>query len=402
MAISSFTELANSKLNMSLLTDIETAVTEAWEDKHPVVSTAQREPNHVARLIGHVCQPIADSIVNNRIATAASVRATFCHQNPFAFWQNPGATGRDAVLKRELGDLLVIVRSPLCERALLLQTKMSGDDVLSPWQPGAKVSVSPDGQRDLYACLHPFHLQYTGVKDQPTASMARRAGSVAKLEAKYAAQHKPLFPYELTKVTSAAPLSMPPAMIFAWIDSTNVMGKRTRQSSPWSAWLTEPSQPIAGSERATLSSTFSASLESMICSPTPQVGRSIDRLGPYPEWARLICDLENWADNWFLASLRTKNHDVSTVSGVYDPTLYNSKGSAFMAWTSAGPYTELRKLSGMNRAWPYSRTLPIPIDGPRLRFIGPPTSRFDGDYDQPKGGFAVIEIRLTSTTFFGG
>ena len=384
---------------MSLLTDIDLAITEAWENTHPVVPTAQREPNHVARLIGHVCQPIADSIVSNGIATAASVRATFCHQNPYAFWDNPSASGGDTVVRRELGDFLVIVRSPIYERALMLQTKMSGSRAPLPWQPGVVVPVLPYGQRDLYACLHPFHLEYTGRKNQPTANEARVEGSVARLERKYAAQGAPLNAYKLATVAQGALTVASPAMIFAWIDSSNAKGVRVRQGGQWSSCLTEPSQPVALSKQAKLSSTLSACLEDMICRPTPQVGRSIEKFGLDPEWRRLVQDLEDWADSWFHSAVPTSTHDVETFGGIYDAKLYDSKASAFMAWTTAGPYAELQKLPGRNRAWPHFQAVPRSQAAPRLRFIEPPSSPIGLIDDQPVGGFAVIEIRLTSPRF---
>ena len=387
---------------MSLYTDIELAITDAWENTPPVVSTAQREPNHVARLIGHVCQPIADSIVKNGIATAASVRATFCHQNPYAFWDDPCASGGDVVVRRELGDLLIIVRSPLYERALLLQTKMSGPGAPLPWQPGVVVPVSPDGQRDLYACLHPFHLEYTGQNPQPTAKEARDEGSVAALETKYKTQGAPLQAYKLAMSASGTLPSAPPAMIFAWIDSTNAAGLRVRKGGQWSAWLTEPSQPVALTKQAKLSWTLSACLEDMICKPTPQVGRSIDTSGPDPEWRRLVQDLEAWADAWFHGAMHASTHDVKTVGGVYDSKLYDSHASAFMAWTTAGPYAQLRNLPGSNRAWAHFMAVPRSPRGPRLRFIEPPSSPTGLNRDQPEGRFAVIEIRLTSPTLSVG
>lgn len=386
---------------MSFLTDIERAITEAWEDTSPVVPTAQREPNHVARLIGHVCQPIADSIVSNRIATAATVRATFCHQNPYAFWQDPLTSGVDGVVRRELGDLLVIVRSPDYQRALLLQTKMSGPKAPLPWQPGVNVSVSHVGQRDLYACLHPFHLEYIGNKSQATAAEARVEGSVVGLEAKYALQGTPLAAYKLAKVASATPPTSA-AMIFAWIDSTHTNGVRTRQGGQWSAWLTEPSQPVPRSTTAKLSSTLAACLRDMICSPTPQVGRSVDAAGPDPEWGRLVQDLENWADHWFHSNVSTSTHDVYTVNSVYEPSLYDSKASAFMAFTTAGPYVELQKLRWRNRDWRYFEAVAKWHGGSRWRFAVPPFSLTGRNDDQPEGSFAVIEIRLTSPKFSEG
>lgn len=380
---------------MSLLTDIELAITEAWENTPPVVPTAQREPNHVARLIGHVCQPIADSVVRNGIAAAASVRATFCHQNPYAFWHDPTFSGGDTVVRRELGDLLVIVRSPHFERALLLQTKMSGPNAPSPWQPGVVVPVSSVGQRDLYARLHPFHLEYIGRKNQPTASAARIEGSIAQLERKYAAKGAPLNAYKLATVASGA-LPAPPAMIFAWIDSANANGVRVRQGGQWSAWLTESSQPVAHSTQAILSSTLSACLVEMICKRTPQVGRRIDALGLEPEWRRLVQDLENWADSWFHRAVPTSTHDVKTVGGIYESKLYDSKASSFMAWTTAGQYAELRKLPGRNRAWTHFQAAPRSQGGPRIRFVEPPLSPTGLNDDQLEGGFGIIEIRLAS------
>lgn len=379
---------------MSLLTDIELAITEAWENTLPVAPTAQREPNHVARLIGHVCRPIAESIVNNGIATAASVRATFCHQNPYAFWDNPSASGSVAVVRRELADLLIIVRSPLYERAVLLQTKMSGTKAPSPWQPGVFVSVSPDGQRDLYACLHPFHLEFTGQNPQPTAKEARDEGSVAALKMKYNEQGTHLHPYTLASCASGTLSPAPPAMIFAWIDSTNASGARTRKKGKWSAWLAEPSQPVALSTQAELSSTFSACLEDMICKPTPRVGRSIKADDvPDPEWHRLVQDLEEWADAWFHRAVHTSNHDVEAVGGAYDSKLYDSNVSAFVTCSTAGPYAELQKLPGSNRAWPDFLGVPWKNGGTRLRLITPPSSSTCLSDDQ---GFAVIEIRLTA------
>lgn len=380
---------------MSLLTDIELAITEAWENRLPVAPTAQREPNHVARLIGHVCRPIAESIVSNGIATAASVRATFCHRNPYAFWDNPSASssGSDAVVRRELADLLIIVRSPLYERAVLMQTKMSGTKAPSPWQPGVIVSVEPDGQRDLYACLHPFHLEYTRKNPQRTAQEARDEGSVAALEMKYKGQGAPLYPYKLATHAIGTLPPVPPAMIFAWIDSANTSGVRVKKSSPWSAWLTEPSQPVARSAQAILSSTLSACLEEMICKPTPLVGRSINGVVPDPEWRRLVQDLENWADDWFHNAVHTSSHDVKTCGAAYDSKLYDSSVSAFMTCGTAGPYEELRSLPGRNRAWPDFLGVPWTKGGTRLRLIKPPSSPSGLSDDK---GFAVIEIRLTS------
>jgi hypothetical protein len=383
---------------MSLLSDIELAITEAWENMPPVVPTAQREPNHVARLIGHVCQPIADSIVSNGIATAASVRATFCHQNPYAFWSKPSASGGDAVVRRELGDLLIIVRSTLYERALLLQTKMSGPNAPSPWQPGVSVPVSPAGQRDLYACLHPFHLEYTSKGPQATAKEARDLGSVTALEVKYNMQGAPLQAYKLAMSATGSLPPVPPAMIFAWIDSTNTAAGRVRLGGQWSAWLTELSQPVALTTQATLSSTLAACLEGMICELTPQVGRSIDTAGPDPEWRRLVKDLEVWADTWFHSAVNTSTNDVETVGGVYDSKLYDNRASAFMAWTTAGPYAELRKLPGSNRAYRYLYERQWTRPGKQLKFIKPPSSPTGSNGDKPEGRFAVLEIRLTSPT----
>lgn len=383
---------------MSLLTDIEEAITEAWINTPPVAPTAQREPNHVARLIGHVCQPVADSIVRNGIAKAASVRATFCHQNPYAFWQDPGDSGASGVVKRELGDLLIVVRSPLYSHALLLQTKMSGRNAPSPWKPGVVVPVDPTGQRDLYACLHPFYLAYSDCKNQPTADQARKAGSVAELKRMYAAQGTTLYPYKLAKVSGGAPPVTAPAMIFAWIDSTNANGVRTPQNGPWSAWLTESTQPVAGSKTATLCSTLSKCLEEMIRKPTPQAGRSIQTSGPDSEWCRLVEDLENWADAWFQSSVHNKTFDVQTVNGVYNSKLYNNKASAFMTWTTAGPYAELQKLPRSNVAWREFQPIAWSVANSRQRFFEPPSSPIEPNDGQPEGGFALIEIKLTSAS----
>lgn len=274
---------------MSLEQAIEDAIISAWVNAPPIIKPASTEPNHVARFIHSCPYPIAEAIVAESSAAAAKVRGTFCHQNPYVFWESAGV-----IVRCELADLLLIVRTPAQSRALLVQTKMGLPDtnLTPPWGPGCTLSINGKAsvQRDLYASLPDFYLELgPPFSNRPTAQMIRSVGgSIAAYSAKSGVQP---IPYKLNTL----PISVPAGLIYAGIDKSD---PRTAAVAPWSPWLTEPKRPASGDYKISLLSTLSKTLTDLVEKPSSNAGLPI-HYPSCPDWERLISDLQTWANEWF-------------------------------------------------------------------------------------------------------